>query len=226
MYLNISKEQEELFEKYYDLLIKWNSKINLTAITEKDEVWLKHFKDSLSLDRILDLDNVETVIDVGTGAGFPGIPLKIVHPHLKLTLIDSLDKRIRFLNTVIDELSLENVITIHGRAEDLAQMDIHREKYDLCVSRAVAALPVLTELCIPFVSIGGHFVSYKAEKASEEIRSAEKIIRLTGSVLNDVKEFKLCGSDISRTLIKIEKIDITPSKYPRRAGLPAKKPII
>lgn len=224
--MNISKEQEELFEKYYDLLIKWNSKINLTAITEKDEVWLKHFKDSLSLDRILDLDNVETVIDVGTGAGFPGIPLKIVHPHLKLTLIDSLDKRIRFLNTVIDELSLENVITIHGRAEDLAQMDMHREKYDLCVSRAVAALPVLTELCIPFVSIGGHFVSYKAEKASEEIRSAEKIIRLTGSVLNDVKEFKLCGSDISRTLIKIEKIDITPSKYPRRAGLPAKKPII
>ncbi len=224
--MNISKEQEELFEKYYDLLIKWNSKINLTAITEKDEVWLKHFKDSLSLDRILDLDNVETVIDVGTGAGFPGIPLKIVHPHLKLTLIDSLDKRIRFLNTVIDELSLENVITIHGRAEDLAQMDMHREKYDLCVSRAVAALPVLTELCIPFVSIGGHFVSYKAEKASEEIRSAEKIIRLTGSVLNDVKEFKLSGSDISRTLIKIEKIDITPSKYPRRAGLPAKKPII
>ena len=224
--MNISKEQEELFEKYYDLLIKWNSKINLTAITEKDEVWLKHFKDSLSLDRILDLDNVETVIDVGTGAGFPGIPLKIVHPHLKLTLIDSLDKRIRFLNTVIDELSLENVITIHGRAEDLAQMDMHREKYDLCVSRAVAALPVLTELCIPFVSIGGHIVSYKAEKASEEIRSAEKIIRLTGSVLNDVKEFKLCGSDISRTLIKIEKIDITPSKYPRRAGLPAKKPII
>ncbi len=224
--MNISKEQEELFEKYYDLLIKWNSKINLTAITEKDEVWLKHFKDSLSLDRILDLDNVETVIDVGTGAGFPGIPLKIVHPHLKLTLIDSLDKRIRFLNTVIDELSLENVITIHGRAEDLAQMDMHREKYDLCVSRAVATLPVLTELCIPFVSIGGNFVSYKAEKASEEIRSAEKIIRLTGSVLNDVKDFKLSGSDISRTLIQIKKIDITPSKYPRRAGLPAKKPII
>ena len=151
--MELTTEQSKKFNRYYELLIEWNQKFNLTAITDRDEVWVKHIEDSLSIDRILDMSEIESVIDVGTGAGFPGIPLKIIYPKIKLTLLDSLDKRIRFLKEVISELDLENVTALHGRAEDYGRDEIHREKYDLCVSRAVASLPVLTELCVPFVKV-------------------------------------------------------------------------
>ena len=223
--MNTNETQKEQFNRYYDLLIDWNERINLTAITDKDAVWLKHFKDSVSISNIIDMNKVDSVIDVGTGAGFPGIPLKIMYPHINLTLLDSLDKRVKFLNTVIDELELNNVYAIHGRAEDIAQDNSYRERFDLCVSRAVASLPVLTELCVPFVKVGGCFVSYKSEKAKEEIIEAGKAISILGASLSDVKEFNLSDDDNLRVLIKLNKINSTPKNYPRRAGIPGKKPI-
>ena len=223
--MKLSDKQRELFDLYYEILTDWNSKMNLTAITDKDEVWLKHFEDSLSLEQMIDLNKVDTVIDVGTGAGFPGIPLKIVYPHLRLTLLDSLDKRVRFLDNVINQLGLQDVEAVHGRAEDMARQEDYREKFDLCVSRAVAALPVLTELCVPFVKVGGFFVSYKAERAAEEIESSKVAIDLLGATIGDIKEFRLSGTDNTRTLIRIDKSYATSDKYPRRAGIPSKKPL-
>ena len=217
--------QAEQFNKYFEMLIEWNKKINLTAITDRDEVRIKHFNDSLSIDKILDLKDIDSVIDVGTGAGFPGIPLKIMYPHIRLTLLDSLDKRIRFLDAVIDELGLDSVKTVHGRAEELGQTEEYREYYDLCVSRAVAGLNVLSELCLPFVRQGGYFVSYKSEKADEEIAIAKKAVNLLGGQIEETKKFMLEGSDNSRTLIKIKKVMVTPDKYPRRPGIPSKKPL-
>lgn len=223
--MKLSDKQRELFDLYYEILTDWNSKMNLTAITDKDEVWLKHFEDSLSLEQMIDLNKVDTVIDVGTGAGFPGIPLKIVYPHLRLTLLDSLDKRVRFLDNVINQLGLQDVEAVHGRAEDMARQEDYREKFDLCVSRAVAALPVLTELCVPFVKVGGFFVSYKAERAAEEIEYSKAAIDLLGATIGDIKEFRLSGTDNTRTLIRIDKSYATSDKYPRRAGIPSKKPL-
>jgi len=224
--MNITNEQKLQFDKYYELLTEWNQKINLTAITDRDEVWVKHFEDSISIERILDMTSVETAIDIGTGAGFPGIPLKIVYPDLKITLLDSLDKRLRFLEEVISELGLSDVTLIHGRAEDYGRDPDHREKYDLCVSRAVAALPVLSELCIPFVKIGGSFTAYKSEKAEEEIQNSGKVISLLGAEISSTQSFSLSGGDHSRTIIRIDKLESTPDKYPRRAGVPSKKPIL
>lgn len=223
--MNTNEIQNKQFNKYYELLIDWNNRINLTAITDKEEVWLKHFNDSVSIDKIIDMNEINSVIDVGTGAGFPGIPLKIMYPHIKLTLLDSLDKRIRFLNTVVDELGLSDVTTIHGRAEDIARNVLYREQFDLCVSRAVASLPVLTELCVPFVKVGGCFISYKSEKAKEEIKEADRAITLLGTSLSGVEEFNLSNTDNLRVLIKLDKINSTPDDYPRRAGIPGKKPI-
>lgn len=224
--MNLTDEQSVKFAKYYDLLIDWNKKINLTSITERGEVWVKHFEDSLSIARIIDMSSIDSVIDVGTGAGFPGIPLKLVYPHIKLTLLDSLDKRIRFLEEVIEELSLDNVLTVHGRAEDFGRDPLYREKYDLCVSRAVASLPVLSELCIPFVRTGGSFIAYKSEKAMEELDDSNKAISMLGGMIVSTERFSLTGNDYNRTLIKIDKVEHTSDKYPRRAGVPAKKPII
>lgn len=218
-------EKQEQFNKYYDLLIDWNNKINLTAITDKDEVWLKHFEDSVSIDQIIDMNSVESIIDIGTGAGFPGIPLKILYPHLKVTLLDSLNKRINFLNTVIDELELENVLTIHGRAEDFGHDEIYREKYDMCVSRAVANLNSLSELCIPFVKVGGRFVSYKSEKAEEEMHSAVNAISLLGGAESKCLDVSLSDSSYNRKVIIINKVSSTSMKYPRKAGIPVKKPL-
>ena len=224
--MKLTDRQEEQFNRYYELLTEWNKKINLTAITDRDEVWIKHFEDSVSIHRILDMDSIVSVIDVGTGAGFPGIPLKIVYPDIKLTLLDSLDKRIRFLEHVTEELELTDVETIHGRAEDIAGDPAYREKYDLCVSRAVASLPVLCELCIPFIRVDGSFIAYKSEKAEEEITLADKAIGLLGCKIEDTTCFKLNDNEYSRTLIRIKKVNSTDGKYPRRAGIPAKKPLI
>ncbi len=221
----LNTDQKEQFEKYYDLLIQWNANINLTAVTERDEVWLKHFFDSLSISDHLDMNEINSVIDVGTGAGFPGIPLKIAFPHIHLTLLDSLNKRVGFLQEVVDFLNLSDVRCIHGRAEELGHDPDYREKYDLCVSRAVANLSSLSEFCIPFVRPGGLFVPYKSEKAEEEILQAGFAIDTLGGRIENVKEFIL-GDQYSRCLIMIRKISDTDHKYPRRPGVPIKKPLV
>lgn len=223
--IEISNKQMEQFLMYYELLVEKNKVMNLTAITEFDEVIVKHFIDSLSLVMAVDPEDLETIIDVGTGAGFPGIPLKIAFPHLKITLMDSLRKRVDFLNEVILKLGLKNIKAVHGRAEDLAKEPKYREKYDVCVSRAVAALPILSEYCIPFVGVGGLFISYKAKDADEECKSAERAVETLGGVMADVILFSLPNSDLVRTLVVIEKERNTPKMYPRKAGLPEKKPL-
>lgn len=224
--ITLSEKQIAQFMKYYELLVEWNSFMNLTGITEFDEVMKKHFVDSVSLIKAIDVKDKElSVIDIGTGAGFPGVPLKIAFPDLKVTLLDSLNKRIKFLDEVIAQLGLENIDTIHGRAEDFAKPEKLREKYDICVSRAVANLATLSEFCLPFVKVGGYFVSYKSEKISDEAMDAKNAIFLLGGKVKEQVEFLLPESDIYRNLFVIEKKSATPKKYPRKAGLPAKEPL-
>lgn len=223
--VELSDQQIEQFLRYYELLIEWNEKINLTAITEYEDVMKKHFIDSISLIKAFDINRSCDVIDVGTGAGFPGLALKIAYPNLNVTLLDSLNKRIQFLNIVIEDLGLENIKTIHGRAEDFAKPALLREKFDLCVSRAVANLSTLSEYCLPFVKVGGQFISYKSEKIAEETETAGKAICLLGGKIEKQVEFQLPESDIYRNLFVIKKVKSTPGKYPRKAGLPSKDPI-
>lgn len=223
--VTLTKEQINQFLKYYELLVEWNGFMNLTAITDYDGVMKKHFVDSLSLIKTYDVSKKVTVIDVGTGAGFPGLALKIAYPNLQVTLLDSLNKRINFLNEVILQLGLTGVETVHGRAEDFAKPDKLRGKFDLCVSRAVANLSTLSEYCLPFVKVGGEFISYKSEKINEEMAVAQKAINILGGKFDRSEEFTLPDSDIYRNLVVIKKVKETPKKYPRKAGLPAKEPI-
>lgn len=223
--VRLNDVQKEQFDRYYELLVEWNRVMNLTGITDYDEVNLKHFTDSLTIVRINNMENVPTLIDIGTGAGFPGLPIKIAFPHIKVILLDSLNKRIKFLDKVIEELNLDNVFTLHGRAEDYAKKVEYREQFDTCVSRAVANLSTLSEYCLPFVKEGGSFISYKSAESDEEISHSEKAINLLGGKINRVEKFVLPGSDMRRALVKIDKVKSTPKKYPRKAGMPGKEPL-
>ena len=223
--ITLDEKQKQQFDKFYELLVEWNKVMNLTGITEYEEVNEKHFVDSLSIVKAIDMSQVKSVIDIGTGAGFPGIPLKIAFPHLKVVLLDSLNKRINFLNTVIAELGLENIETIHGRAEDFAKQAEYREQFDLCVSRAVANLATLSEYCIPYVEKGGMFVPYKSGEIDEEVEQAKKAVHVLGGKLEDVIKFQLPGTEIGRSFVVIKKVQNTAKKYPRKAGLPSKEPI-
>ncbi len=223
--ITLTDMQKQQFVKFYELLVEWNKVMNLTGITEYEEVNEKHFVDSLSIVKAIDISKVETVIDVGTGAGFPGIPLKIAFPHLKVVLLDSLNKRIKFLDTVIKELELDDIKTIHGRAEDFAKQSDYREQFDLCVSRAVANLATLSEYCVPYVKKDGLFVPYKSGEIEEEIEQSKKAVHVLGGKIEDVVKFQLPGTEIGRSFVKIYKLQNTSKKYPRKAGLPSKEPI-
>ncbi|MCD7725263.1 MAG: 16S rRNA (guanine(527)-N(7))-methyltransferase RsmG [Clostridiales bacterium] len=223
--ITLSEKQMKQFMIYYELLVQWNQVMNLTAITDFEEVLKKHFIDSLSLIKAYDVTKPVMLIDIGTGAGFPGIPLKIAFPNLKVTLLDSLNKRVHFLQGVIEELALEEIEAIHGRAEDFAKKGRLREKYDLCVSRAVANLSTLSEYCLPYVKTGGLFISYKSEKITEERLAAEHAVSILGGRIEDSIEFMIPHSDIYRNLLVIRKCRETPNQYPRKAGLAAKDPL-
>ncbi|MCR5758312.1 MAG: 16S rRNA (guanine(527)-N(7))-methyltransferase RsmG [Selenomonas sp.] len=224
--LELSAKQIDQFNRYFELLVGWNEKINLTAITEPGEVAIKHMIDSITAyDAALFTDGT-TVIDVGTGAGFPGLPLKIFCPKIKLTLMDSLNKRIRFLQTVVDELGLTGVECIHARAEEGARNKKYRESFDIAVSRAVARLPILCEYCLPFVKKGGHFVALKGLQYQDETNEAAKAIKLLGGSKVEIRPVKLPGLDDKRAVICITKTMLTPKAYPRKAGTPAKNPIL
>lgn len=225
--VELKENQLNQFYNYFELLIEWNKFMNLTAITEMDEVITKHFVDSLSLIKAVeDIGSSDyRIIDIGTGAGFPGIPLKIAFPNLKITLMDSLNKRINFLNEVIKCLGIENIEAIHSRAEDLGRDPLYREQYDLCVSRAVANLSTLSEYCMPFVKLGGHFIPYKSGKIEEELGAAKHAVFLLGGKVEEVETFLLPGTEAERSLVKIIKNDTISKKYPRKAGLPSKEPL-
>lgn len=235
--ITLSQRQLEQFFKYYEMLVETNKVMNLTAITEEGDVVAKHFCDSLCLVKayheLLDRESegeakdmkTVSVIDVGTGAGFPGIPLKIAFPQIKLTLLDSLNKRVKFLEQVCRELELENVQCIHGRAEDAGRMKEHREQYDLAVSRAVANLASLSEYCIPFVKKGGFFIPYKSGEIEEELNQGKKAAAILGGEINEVVRFSLPEGDGARSLIRIRKVKPVSSRYPRKAGMPGKEPL-
>ena len=216
-------EQTEQFFEYMNLLIEWNEKMNLTAIIEPEEIILKHFIDSITI--LKELEDDSKIVDVGTGAGFPGIPLSIMNPTLKITLVDSLNKRLVFLQEVINKLNLKNVEIVHARAEEFGQNKKYRENFDVSTSRAVANLSTLSEYLIPLVKVGGKVISMKAGEAHEEINEAKKAIEVLGGIVEKVDEFNLPQSDIGRTVIIIKKDKNTPNKYPRKPGTPSKEPI-
>ncbi|MBQ9155944.1 MAG: 16S rRNA (guanine(527)-N(7))-methyltransferase RsmG [Eubacterium sp.] len=224
-HIELDKRKLQQFEDFYHMLIEKNKVMNLTAITEEDEVIDKHFMDSLTCARVMDMKQVTNIIDVGTGAGFPGIPLKIMYPEIEFVLIDSLNKRIKFLEEVIDVLKLDHIRVIHGRAEDLARDKELRGSFDLCVSRAVANLSTLSEYCIPFIKVNGFFVSYKAGKGLEEVETADSCMKALGSKIIHIDKFELDNQQGDRVLIKIKKCKGTPKQYPRKAGIPSKNPL-
>lgn len=221
----IDEEKINQLNKYYEMLVEKNKVMNLTAITEYDEVVIKHFVDSLAISKVFNMIHINNIIDIGTGAGFPGMVLKIFYPDIQFTLLDSLNKRVGFLKEVADELSLNKIDAVHGRAEDYARQTNHREKYDLCVSRAVANLSTLAEYSLPFVKKGGYFVAYKAEDCLDEVKAAEKAISILGGKIENTVMYKIPNSDITRAFVIIKKVNNISGKYPRKAGLPAKEPL-
>lgn len=224
--VEIDSKQLEQFNQYYETLVEWNEFMNLTGITEYDEVLLKHFVDSLVLDpnKLIASDKIK-LIDVGTGAGFPGLPIKIAFPNVDVVLLDSLNKRIKFLDEVINKLGLENIKTIHSRAEDGGRNKELREQFDIAISRAVANLSSLAEYNLPYVKLGGYFVAMKSGEIDEEAENAKKAIKLLGGQLEKITKFRLPNTDIDRSLVLIKKVKETSKKYPRKAGLPTKEPL-
>jgi len=232
--LNVACEKEGLildqnkynqFIRYKELIQEWNQKVNLTAITEDEDIIKKHFIDSIKVFKFREIIEAKSIIDIGTGGGFPGIPMKIINPRSELVLLDSLNKRINFLNEVINELDLKNIKTIHGRAEDFAQDEIYRENFDIAVSRAVANLTVLIEFCLPYVKVGGYFVALKGPAIDEEIKEAEGAIKLLGGNIEEIIEVEIEDSNLKHNLLVIKKIKSTPKKYPRKAGMITKNPL-
>ena len=220
--IELTEKQVKQFYNYMNLLIEWNNKINLTAITEPKEIILKHFVDCATINKFIDENKV---IDIGTGAGFPGIPLKIINEDLEITLADSLNKRIKFLDIVIETLELNKIETIHARAEELAKNKKYRQSYDIVVSRAVAALNVLLEYTTPFIKVGGKVICMKGNNVEEEIKESKNAIKILGTKMLPVEKVVLPGTEITRNIITVEKIKNTPAKYPRKAGTPAKEPL-
>lgn len=223
--LKLNESNLNAFIRYKELLKEWNEKINITSITDDVEIDLKHFLDSLTPFTTSLFNGNKKIIDIGTGGGFPGIPLKILNRELDIVLLDSLNKRIGFLNEVIETLGLNNIIAMHGRAEELSIKPLYREQFDICISRAVASLNTLSEYCIPFVKVGGHFISMKGPDVMEELRESKNAIKLLGGEIVDTKLINLPQSDIVHSLIIIEKIKETPTKYPRGGGKPKKNPL-
>ncbi|RUT47084.1 16S rRNA (guanine(527)-N(7))-methyltransferase RsmG [Paenibacillus anaericanus] len=224
--IELSAEQLNQFEIYFQELVEWNEKMNLTGITEREQVYIKHFYDSATLSFYLDMSEIATLADIGSGAGFPGIPLKICFPHLKLTIVDSINKRILFLQNVVDKLGLKDVKLIHGRAEDVARKEQERDAYDLVTARAVARMAVLNEFCLPFVKTGGIFAAMKGSDPNEEImESARSMSELKGKLVGK-HHFNLPLENSERHIVIVKKTFATPKKYPRKAGTPMKSPII
>lgn len=224
--VQLSAEQMEQFHCYYQQLVEWNQKMNLTAITAEEEVYLKHFYDSLTLLKAdCNWQEVQTICDVGAGAGFPTIPLKIALPHLKLTIVDSLNKRISFLEHLVSKLGLEDVHCYHDRAETFGKLPEMREQFDVVTARAVAPLNILSELCVPLVRVGGKFIALKASQGQDELMQADKALSILGITQIDVLEFTLPESGDARQLFTLTKGEATPAKYPRRPGMPNKKPL-
>jgi len=220
----LSNEQTEKFSQFARLLVEWNEKMNLTAITDPEEIVIKHFLDSLSIAELIP-NETKTLVDVGTGAGFPGIPLKIIKENLKVTLLDSLAKRINFLNEVCNSLMLKDILAVHSRAEDFGTDPNFRESFDFAVARAVAGLPVLLEYCLPLVKVGGIFIAMKGPDGREELEESRKALDVLGGDIEDTYFFTLPYSNIERCLIKVRKCRHTPTKYPRKSGIPTKNPI-
>jgi 16S rRNA (guanine527-N7)-methyltransferase len=223
--IELSEKQLAQFETYFKLLVEWNEKMNLTAITEKEEIYLKHFYDSVTAAFYFDFKRDITVCDVGAGAGFPAIPLKICFPEIKLTVVDSLNKRIGFLEHVANELGLENISMYHDRAETFAHKQEFRQQFDLVMARAVARLSVLSELCLPLVKKGGHFLGMKGANLPGEVRDGEKAVQLLGGKIQDIYSFSLPIEESERNIVIIEKVKETPKKFPRKPGTPNKSPI-
>lgn len=225
--IELSQEQLCQFRMYYKNLIKWNEVMNLTTITDEGDVYSKHFLDSLSIVGFVPPGSFEdlSVIDIGTGAGFPGLPVAIAFPKAKVTLVDSLQKRVNFLDETVKLLGLKNVRVVHARAEDFARIEAEREKYDIVVSRAVAKLNILAEYCIPFVKKGGYFIAYKAERLKEEMEEGRKAVKILGGRIDQIISFNLPGTDYGRTLVQVTKEKHTSGKYPRKAGTPSKEPL-
>lgn len=222
----LSDTQIEQFRKYFELLVEWNEKMNLTAITDLEGVYLKHFYDSISASFYFDFTKVESVCDVGAGAGFPSLPIKICFPHLHVTIVDSLNKRITFLNHLSEQLQLDHVTFVHARAEEFGQNEMYREKFDVVTARAVARLSVLSELCIPLAKQDGYFVALKAAAGPEELKDAKKAITTLGASLKEEFSYTLPVEESDRTLYIFDKIKKTPKKYPRKPGVPNKTPIV
>jgi len=226
--LGIAASEETLskFKEYMERVLSWNEKVNLTTITEETDFIKKHLIDSILCIGFVEIRNAESIIDIGTGAGFPGVPLALVFPNKQFLLLDSTGKKIKILRDITEKLEIKNIKLIHARAEDLAHREEHREKYDACVSRAVANLSILSEYCLPFVKTGGSFVSYKGPDAEEEVKAAETAVKTLGGELAGIRKIELDGFDLDHSFVVIKKINNTPDKYPRKAGIPEREPLL